>query len=234
MVGLSLGMSDMISINFDRPMPVFPLSQCVLLPGAILPLHVFEDRYREMTRDILDSTGLIAMAMFDEEPSEEAYEKGRPELRPSVCVGYSVEHECLEDGRYLLVLKGVCRAKLVDEVTDEYENKGYRQFLIEPTDIPQADGDKMQDERIQIANLLSDRHISRLEGVDHLRCLVGTELPTSVLIDVTISTICEHVEERYQMLALNDPTARGMWLIRRLKQIQDRLAAGGDGYARLN
>ena len=130
------------------------------------------------------------------------------------------------------MLKGVCRAKLVEEVVNDAV--GYRQFILQPTDIPEDDMTVLQDERVELSNLLNDARIAKLEGVDHLRCLLGTEIPTSVLVDVTAATICDNSDERYQLLALNDATARAHWLIRRLKQIQKRLLIDGDGYARLN
>ena len=43
-------------------LPIFPLPNCVLLPGGLLPLHVFEPRYRELTRDCLAGDQLMAVA----------------------------------------------------------------------------------------------------------------------------------------------------------------------------
>ena len=44
-------------------LPIFPLPNCVLLPGGLLPLHVFEPRYRELTRDCLAGAQLMAIAL---------------------------------------------------------------------------------------------------------------------------------------------------------------------------
>ena len=41
-------MAEVISVNFSKPMPLFPLPEVVLLPHAIQPLHIFEPRYRLM------------------------------------------------------------------------------------------------------------------------------------------------------------------------------------------
>ena len=46
-----------IQVNFGRPMPVFPLDQVTLLPQQVLPLHIFEPRYRQMVTDALDGSG---------------------------------------------------------------------------------------------------------------------------------------------------------------------------------
>lgn len=195
------------------------------MPGGILPLHIFEERYRQMTHDILDSNGLIAMATFAQTPDEAEYTEGAPELRPSVCVGYSVEHERLEDGRYLIVLKGVCRAKLVVEVPHE----PYRTFIVEPTEIPGENEPDLDSERKEIANLLAEPKIAELKGVDQLRALVGTEVPTSVLADITVAGLCENSEDRYHLLALADPVARSQWIIRYLKDLKERLGRNHEG-----
>ena len=45
---------DGILSGFPRETPVFPLAEVVLFPGAVLPLHIFEPRYREMVSDALE------------------------------------------------------------------------------------------------------------------------------------------------------------------------------------
>ena len=55
-------MSHTLTIDFNKPIALFPLPGCVLLPHNATPLHIFEPRYRAMTSDALDTTGLIAMA----------------------------------------------------------------------------------------------------------------------------------------------------------------------------
>lgn len=223
-------MSETISINFHQPIPVFPLSQCVLLPGAVLPLHVFELRYQQLAKDILDSNGLVGMALFKKEPSETEYQTNSPELRRSVGIGYCVDHERLEDGRYLIVLKGICRARIQAEL----EHEPYRKFILNPTDLQSTELPIMPGDRDELKKLLNDQHLSKLDGVDHLIRIADSELPTSVLVDITVSTLCDHHEERYAILDEANPAARVNWLLRRLKLLRQRLHAGGDGYARMN
>ena len=100
-------MAEVISVNFSKPMPLFPLPEVVLLPHAIQPLHVFEDRYRVMVEHCLDGSGQIAMASFDGDDWKKDYEEGLPKLRPAVCIGQIVHHESLPDGRHQILLHGV-------------------------------------------------------------------------------------------------------------------------------
>src|SRR5436189_3804570 len=94
--------------------PLFPLPSVVLFPRAVLPLHIFEDRYRAMTADTLDGDGLIAMALLKSGWEKHYY--GRPEIEPVVCVGRIISHEKLADGKYNFLLEGLLRARIVREL----------------------------------------------------------------------------------------------------------------------
>lgn len=98
--------------NFSGRVPVFPLPNLVLFPHCGVPLHIFEPRYRQMTADALEGDRLIAMALHQEKESAISQP---PLLHPIVGLGKIVAHERLEDGRYLLVLRGISRARLVRE-----------------------------------------------------------------------------------------------------------------------
>ena len=104
-------MPEFVQVNFGRPMPLFPLPDTVLLPHAVLPLHIFEPRYRQMVEDVLDASGQIAMATFNDKDWKSHYH-GTPPLRPAVCVGQIVQHEAMDDGRHNILLHGVCRARI--------------------------------------------------------------------------------------------------------------------------
>jgi len=119
-----------IQVNFGRPIPIFPLDAVTLLPQQVLPLHVFEPRYRQMVDQALDGAGQIAMAVFEGEEWKDDYH-GRPALRPAVCVGQIVQHEKLFDGRYNLLLQGVCRARIIEEMAPDGERL-YRVAMLEP------------------------------------------------------------------------------------------------------
>jgi Lon protease-like protein len=97
--------------------PVFPLAGALLFPGAQLPLHIFEPRYRAMVRDALASDRLIGMI----QPRDRAEP---PALFEVGCLGRIVTAEEMEDGRFNLVLEGVGRFRIASELSVETE---YRQ-----------------------------------------------------------------------------------------------------------
>ena len=94
--------------------PVFPLPQVVLLPGARLPLHIFEPRYRTMLRDCLASHRLLAVAILAP-PASAAPNAPHPPIARIAGVGKVVEHEPLPDGRSNILVVGQARV-LLDEL----------------------------------------------------------------------------------------------------------------------
>jgi uncharacterized protein len=90
--------------------PLFPLSGAILFPRSQLPLHIFEPRYREMVRDVIDGPGRIAMIQplrMDDDNKAPLYNVG--------CIGDVVGVEELDDGRFNIVLLGSNRFRLISE-----------------------------------------------------------------------------------------------------------------------
>lgn len=97
------------------PMPVFPLPQVVLFPEAVLPLHIFEPRYRAMLAHSLATHGAIVIAHLIGGEDEH----GRPRIAPIAGGGMVVEHQELPDGRSNIVLLGQARLRLDELDPDE-------------------------------------------------------------------------------------------------------------------
>lgn len=95
--------------------PIFPLPQMVLFPEAVLPLHVFEPRYRAMLQHCLDTHGALVVARVV--PGED--EHGRPRIAPIAGGGIVVEHQTLADGRSNIVLLGKARLRLEELAPDD-------------------------------------------------------------------------------------------------------------------
>jgi Lon protease-like protein len=98
-------------------LPVFPLPRVVFFPGSVLPLHLFEPRYRAMIEHCM-THGPRALAVTLLEPGFEAAYEGRPAIRTIAGVGRIVTHEANPDGTHDVVLQGLHRVKL-GEIFDE-------------------------------------------------------------------------------------------------------------------
>lgn len=97
-------------------LPIFPLPNLVFFPHTLLPLHIFEPRYRKMTGDVIARSLPMAVVQI----KEGATSDGSPAIRSVAGVGRVVKHKRLPDGRYYLVLQGLGRIRICEElVTDE-------------------------------------------------------------------------------------------------------------------
>ena len=94
-----------------RLIPLFPLPGVVLFPGTLLPLHIFEPRYRVMLAHALRGDRVLGMSMID--GSAELAEP--PALLPLGGAGRIVEEEELEDGRFNIILEGLYRYRILAE-----------------------------------------------------------------------------------------------------------------------
>lgn len=103
------------TIQIPDVIPIFPLPRTVLLPGEVLPLHVFEPRYRDMVRDALASHRVIGMVQ--PVPDSDSDDVGLADVRPVGCVGFIAQHQELPDGRFLLWLLGLERFQIDAELT---------------------------------------------------------------------------------------------------------------------
>lgn len=120
---------------FSGQLPLFPLPNVVLLPGGLMSLHVFEERYRIMVREALEGERLIGMAIL--KPGYEANYGGKPEIYDYACLGEITKEQELPGGRFLITLRGLRRARILREAAEDAANKPYRIAEVKiPRDLP--------------------------------------------------------------------------------------------------
>jgi Lon protease-like protein len=105
-------MSDTLEkVSGIRHLPIFPLP-LVMLPNEMLPLHIFEDRYRQMLRDVEQDGNFFGVTLF--EPQDSFID--RPAAGTVGCVAEIRESKSLPDGRSNILTLGLIRYRLVDYV----------------------------------------------------------------------------------------------------------------------
>ncbi len=108
--------------DLPNKIPIFPLSNFIIFPETSVPLNIFEPKYIEMVDDIMKSSRMIGMIQPKKKTNNEI-----PELYEVGCVSKITSFNESEDGRYLIVLNGLSRFKIIDEINN---NKRYREYNI--------------------------------------------------------------------------------------------------------
>jgi len=117
--------SDKNSPKKNIVVPLFPLPTTVFYPNTSLPLHIFEPRYRSMVEDALNGKGVIGMILL--KPGWESDYQGTPEIMEIGCLGTIKRHSELPEGKYNILLSGLYRFRILNEI----KGKIYRQAKVE-------------------------------------------------------------------------------------------------------
>ena len=102
--------------------PIFPLSNFIIFPNTTVPLNIFEPRYIQMIDDSMKSHRMIGMIQ-----PKKSGELKRPDLYEVGCVGKITSFNETEDGRYLIIINGVSRFSIDQEIKTD---KLYRSFKV--------------------------------------------------------------------------------------------------------
>ena len=228
--------------NFSGLVPLFPLPGCVFFPHTLLPLHIFEPRYRAMTRDALglhedgsrrprdpDESGrrgerLIAMArlrdgfdtLLEHAGDADLAETSRPPIHDTVCVGKIVAEQRLPDGRFQIVLRGVVRAAVRGE---RLTPGGYRLASVAPLpDVLNVRPDLDRPHRVRqlteaFAGLQPD-----IDLPDVLARAFGRCVTPGMVCDVITSVLQLTPDESQELLDQVDPDVRADVVLRHLRR----------------
>jgi Lon protease-like protein len=200
----------MVSDTFEPPepaalaeLPIFPLPNCVLLPGGLLPLHVFEPRYRDLTRDCLSGKQLMAIARL--RPGYEQTYYGRPPVYERCGVGRIICSEELPDGRFALLLRGIARVEIARELPLE---RAYRIVEARPLCDADVDPEDAREHHRKLINLC-DRLAEVIEhGGPQLRDLVRAFPDPGKCADAVAAALVMDADARQALIEACDPMVR--------------------------
>jgi uncharacterized protein len=186
-------------------LPIFPLTGVILLPGADLPLHIFEPRYIAMLEDALKGDRMIGMI----QPTGEVMRCGTPCVHRIGCAGEIVDSQKTEDGRWFITLQGRARFEVQSELPGL---RGYR--IVQPDwslfEDKADDADSLQCDRPRLEEAL-ERYLARAG----LACNEATlkTCPTSTLI-TALPMVCPFSPpEKQALLEAQTPTDRASMLM---------------------
>ncbi len=187
--------------DFDGTVRLFPLPNLVLFPRLAQPLHIFEPRYRQMTADALAGDRLIALALLV------SGEKGAgpPPIHPAVCIGRILQEQRLQDGRYNLLLHGLARARVIEEIDDGRAYRSARVALMEEVPVQAAEEPAL---RLRMAERASPFFAFQPGAPSQLQQLIESPITLGGLCDIFAFALPIDVQGKQRLLDEGDIAAR--------------------------
>jgi uncharacterized protein len=210
-----------------RPIPVFPLPGAILFPHTVLPLHVFELRYRTMVRDALSGERMIALALL--KPGWERDYRGSPEFHPLACLARFDEVEWLPNDCYDLKLLGLSRVRL-GGVARDYPYRACRVSLVPQA--PHGEDDPLVTLERQALLDAYARMVRRVAAEDAPVAAMGEGLPFECVVNAVCMAIAAPPQEKLALLELDSVVERSRrareWLEARLRRPAAGPVTGGE------
>jgi len=98
--------------DLPEEIPIFPLSNFIFFPETTVPLNIFEPRYIQMINDSIKSNRMIGMIQ-----PKKSKTKKKPDLYDVGCIGKITSFNETDDGKYVIILKGICRFNITQEIS---------------------------------------------------------------------------------------------------------------------
>ncbi len=175
---------------------LFPLPDLVLFPGVHQPLHIFEPRYQQLMTDSLAADRQFAMAVL--RPGWERDYDRRPPIYSAVCVGEIRNEERFADGRYNLVLRGLRRGIILEEMPHDRLYRVAQVRWLE--DIPVSDPCRQAELTRRLEQGLLDWASNHCDGEEPVRQLLDANLSPGSLCDVLGFVLPMPLETQVELL----------------------------------
>ena len=205
---------DQLSLkDFCGTARLFPLPNLVLFPSVIQPLHIFEPRYREMMADALNGDRLLALVLL-RAGWEETYHL-RPPVHAVACLGAISNEERLSDGRYNLLLHGLRRIRIVEELPPA---KLYRSARVELLEDVAPAAEEECPLREELGRRVPAWFAGHAAAMQQAQQLFETGLPLSALCDIFGFALPLPTEGKQLLLEELDVTRRARLLLTQLDE----------------
>jgi len=126
-----------------RELPIFPLPEVVLFPNEVLPLHIFEARYRMMLKSVLETDSLFGVVKWD--PNTKS-------MANVGCCAHIIKHQTADDGRSNIITKGQQRFQILEIVRSTPFYSGIVSWIDDENSQNLQDLDSLRDSVIQALN----------------------------------------------------------------------------------
>jgi Lon protease-like protein len=172
---------------------IFPLPNVIFFPKTLLPLHIFEPRYRQMVQDTIATKQLIGMFLLEDGWQENYY--GNPTIHSIGCAGEMIHVETLPDGKFDIVLRGLYRVRPI-EVVQEFP---YRKARVEV--LPEILTEEPAKVQRMTENLMFEFKKIDPEG---LKLLESEEPDFAEVVNHIANQLPMELETRFELLKIDD------------------------------
>lgn len=184
----------------DRLARLFPLPHLLLFPGTVVPLHVFEPRYRDLVAEALEGDGRLALVLL--RPGYEKEYEASPAIHPVACLGRIVDHFRLPDGRFNIAVHGRERIRILEEVPGRSFRRARYETMVEP---PATVDPAALERYLELLHLVVCRAPGALRQIDFLP---GDIERPGLLVDKAAAALRLDDERRQAYLEEMDVAAR--------------------------
>ena len=195
---------------------LFPLSGVVLFPHGVLPLHIFEERYKQLMRHALADDRAVTMVL----PTTDDTEEPVP-IHSIGCLGQICDERELPDGRFLFVLRGLHRVKIQHEVdVDPSGDILYRQasYSILEDNLSNQLSTRRQLQRAEIVGILQRLLPKQDKGLKKFFHFLAGECNASIFSDIVSYAAPINTDSKQQLLDTIDVDHRLELLVESLRQ----------------
>jgi ATP-dependent Lon protease len=200
-------------IELPELVPVMTLPNTVFFPQSLLPLHIFEPRYRAMLREVLATNRLFAVARLDESRLAEPGAHEPPHRVASLGLVRACQEG--EDGTSNLLLQGVCRV----EVTEIVRELPFRRIRIRPlATAAEESAAALELLRLEVMRLLALRRRLGTTAPKGLAQFLQTIEDVDTFADIAVFNLCEDGDLKQALLEELDPGRRLRRFAARLRQ----------------
>ena len=197
---------------FSGRVRLFPVPQLVMFPHVMQSLHVFEPRYRSLLSHALRDDQLIAMPVLTSGPKVAC---SLPSLEPVACLTKIISHQRFGNGRSNLLVAGVARIRLLDELPpDEMYRQARAEILFEHSSC--ASSEETATMRTVLVAAFKKQLTKQVEDLACLDDLLDRQVSLSVLTDLIAHTLELDWATKLQLLSDSDVDGRVARLRERL------------------
>ncbi|MFZ5479332.1 MAG: LON peptidase substrate-binding domain-containing protein [Myxococcota bacterium] len=187
-----------------QALPLFPLPGTVLMPGSLLPLHVFEPRYRQLVSDCLRDH--VPLSVPQLRPDEETDSTGRPAFYPYASVGLIGAHQELADGRFNVLVQPLARIRIVEERSTTRLYRIARAIVLVDEHVPR---DELATVGERVRGVFAPL-VGRMGQVGEGVARALRSLPAERVSEAVASVVLRADDLRQAFLSENNPVRRAM------------------------